>query len=142
MQTVSTRYLNTDLELAADEPFPRLIEELGCSCHLILPPTDRTPLNCLTAEAAHEQSSDERSPSMDITDLVTAINRLSHFARSDFDRCTKRDFNVGFDCGDDWATQTMIDPASVAAIASVGGSLTVTLYPSRHPDGRLRDPDG
>ena len=68
--------------------------------------------------------------------LVRVVTRLSPAARRCWDRAQVRDFNIGIQAAP--AANPLVAPlerATVAAIASVGGRVVVTVYP---PEKRIR----
>lgn len=68
--------------------------------------------------------------------LVRMVTRLSPKARRCWDRARVRDFNIGIQAGAAAKPLAMtLEPATVAAIASLGGRVVVTVYP---PETRIR----
>ena len=68
-----------------------------------------------------------------------AAGALSPIARAEFDACSTREFNIGFDCWDTWSYVHALPSAVVLAVADLGCSLAVTLYPMRNPDGTPKE---
>jgi hypothetical protein len=50
---------------------------------------------------------------------------------------TKRCFNIGFASGSNRAPPFALRPATIQAVASLGASIEVTLYPYDEPDRRV-----
>ena len=70
------------------------------------------------------------------------ISALSGKPRRLWQRATKRCFNIGFECGDRRAPPFVIPSAAVEAIAALGGSLAITLYPRERQRSVTRGPSG
>ncbi len=69
-------------------------------------------------------------PDSGIAAMLTAIESLDELARSIWAVCTSRDFNIGYDCGDEpWAFTQQLLPATLARMGAVGASLVITIYP-------------
>ncbi len=61
--------------------------------------------------------------------FAKVISALSGKPRRLWQRATKRCFNIGFECGDRRAPPFLIQRRSVEAIAALGASVEITLYP-------------
>lgn len=137
--TRDTGYCNTDFDLKSPTPFDALHRELSASCH-VLHYTHRDDGQwSSTVEAEHGEDSRDRTAALDITSMIEAIKRLSPEAREELAACTQREFNIGFDCWDTWCYVHSLPADVVRAIADVGCSVAVSLYPMRKPDGTPRD---
>lgn len=71
-------------------------------------------------------------PEPNIAAMLDAVESLPPELRADWDGCTTRIFNLGYDCGDEpWAFNQSLSAGLLARIAAAGASLTITLYPHR-----------
>jgi hypothetical protein len=62
--------------------------------------------------------------------MLDAIEGLRRPARSIWARCTLREFNIGYDCGDEpWAYNDGLAHETLSRIARAGASMRITLYP-------------
>lgn len=69
-------------------------------------------------------------PDQDIAATLTAIEALDEPSRSLWAACTSRDFNIGYDCGDEpWAFNQQLSAATLARIGQVGAGIIITIYP-------------
>ncbi|PQO26626.1 hypothetical protein [Blastopirellula marina] len=129
MDDDSIRYLNTDLDLCCDDDLTSLTAELESS--------GATPLHVTLSEDARwyatvETDRQHVEPEANIAELLTAIESLSSSSRSIWNRCSLREFNLGYDCGlKPWAFNQGLSAELLARIAAAGVSLRVTLYPHR-----------
>jgi len=137
--TINSRYLNTDLDLVSVSPFNTLNRELNLTCDVLHYMQGTDGLWYSTVEASHKETTPDRDAATDILAMIAGIHSLSSTARSEFDACSMRNFNIGFDCGDTWAYGHHVTPDVVRAIADVECSLGVTLYPMRNEDSSLKD---
>lgn len=121
------RYLTTDLDLRAPLDLAPLADELiqrGLLPHYVGPWQDGS----WSARFAFAASFPR--PDSGIAAMLTAIEALGEPARSLWAACTSRDFNIGYDCGDEpWAFSQQLLPETLARIAAVGAGLVITLYP-------------
>lgn len=149
IEKIETRYIVTDLDLVSKEAFPRLQAELAASCELRscdLGGDGRTYANIQErCPFGDREPSDEeyaafeaRGAVEEIESMLAAIRALSKEARAEWDACCKRDFNLGFECGDTWSFMHSLPPELLRAIGDVQASVTVTMYPMRDPQGRPR----
>jgi hypothetical protein len=122
-------YLNTDLDLIAKRDPTSLAKALAGR---------GVPALSLYQEedgrwrARFETDGVFPNPDANIAALLTAIEGLSPQALSAWSSCTVREFNIGYDCGDEpWAFNNSITTETLARIAAVGASLRITIYPVR-----------
>ena len=133
--TLETTYSNTDLDLKSSFPFDTLNQEFEKSCCILhYVQTDEGQFSSTIESTLYNQ----QHASEDILALLNVIHSLSPQARTELDMCFLRDFNIGFCCGDTWGYHHRLEPKLVKAIADVGCSISITLYPMRNPDGSLK----
>ncbi len=136
LPSIDTEYANTDFDLKSRMPFDTLHQELKRWCCVLHYSEGNEGHWYSIVEANHNEASSDRNAAIDILAIVEAINALSPNAKAELEACYMREFNIGFHCGDTWSYVHSIPLAVVEAIAKVGCSLAVTLYPMRNPDGK------
>ncbi|MCH8045367.1 MAG: hypothetical protein IID44_16780 [Planctomycetes bacterium] len=126
------QYLNTDLDLIASFPLDDLaaaLEALGVF-----------PLHATLGDdglwwSTHESENDPTEPESNIAEILTAIEALPTAAMKMWNECEKREFNVGYDCGDEpWAFNQGLSNETLRRMAQCGLTLRWTLYPFRRDD--------
>lgn len=126
-ETPTIQYLNTDLDLICDVDPAVLASEFE-SRDLV---AHVTPGDDGLYYALCEGSNDTE-PEPNIARLLDAIEALSVPARELWDRCSKREFNIGYDCGDEpWSFNQGISNHVLRRMAECGASFRITLYPHR-----------
>ena len=140
-------YLNTDLDLTSSDNLTELAAALEAAGLLSLHVTQSDDGSWhATFETRDLHTRIE--PEGDIAGMLVIVESLTEPLRSVWSRCTRREFNIGYDCGDEpWAFNQGLSCALLGRIATVGGSLRVTLYPDResHAEGgeaSIHDPTG
>ena len=126
------QYLNTDLDLISPEDPTPLVGALESSGLLraLYAPSGADGLWYVTFES-EETWEPPREPQINIAAMLTAIEALSGPMRSAWDRCTKREFNLGFDfdCGaGPRSLHHGLPPDLLVRIAAAGASLQITVY--------------
>lgn len=138
MSAIETGYANTDFDLKSETAFDTLHRELSSRC-LVL---DYGQGDDGHYRASYESDGDGNSPvagaGRDIILIVDVLNKLSDNAKAELESCYLREFNIGFECGDTWGYVHSVPHNAITSAANAGCSLAVTLYPMRHPDGKLR----
>lgn len=130
--------LNTDLDLISDRSLDSLCHEMtsrGLFGHV-------TPGEDGKFYAMFEDFND-KEPEPNIIKLLDALDNLSITAANTLRECTKIEFNIGYDCGDEPRCFGQgISHESLRRIVKHGASLRVTIYPSISPDDpRIKDID-
>ena len=123
-----THYLNTDLDLVAAQslkPLANALEKSGVfPLHVDLR-DDQQWFSTLETEEQFTQ------PEPNICALLTAIEELDSQSRIQWAACASREFNIGYDCGDEpRAFNHGLTAPTLARMASLGISLRITLYPA------------
>jgi hypothetical protein len=122
-------YLNTDLDLSSADELTGLAEALKAK--------ELFPLHITQAEdglwyAKLETEENYDEPEKTITKMITAIEALEEPSRVIWQRCSQREFNMGYDCGSEpWAFEQGLSCELLGRIAALGASLRLTLYPDR-----------
>ena len=137
--TIDTEYANTDFDLKSEAAFDTLNRELDATCCVLQYTHGDDGHWHSIVESSHYDETSARNAGLDIVAMIDAINSLSRAAKAQFDACYLREFNIGFHCADTWAYVHAVPPNVVRAVADSGCSIAVTLYPTRNPDGTLRE---
>lgn len=133
--TTETEYANTDFDLKSELPFETLHRELDTTCCVLHYTHGEDGRWHSILNSRHYDDYGTRDAEMDILAMIAAIKALSPTAKSEFDACYLREFNIGFHCWDTWAYVHAVSLDVVRAVADDGCSIAVTLYPMRNPDG-------
>ena len=124
-------YLNTDLDLTSAEDLTALAAAFEGGG---VPPLHVTHDADALWYATFETSAQFAEPEPNIGAILAVVESLARPLRSTWDRCALREFNIGYDCGDEpWAFTQGLSADLLGRIAAVGASLRVTLYPDREP---------
>lgn len=119
------QYLNTDLDLVSSQS----LDALG---------TEMTALElCGNVTCGEDglwyamfEDFNAKEPEPNIKKLLGALDQLSPAATKVLRQCTKIEFNIGYDCGDEpWSFNQGLSHETLRRIVEHGGSLRVTLYP-------------
>jgi len=124
-------YLNTDLDLVSEVDLTGLaaaFKRKGVyALHVTHAPDGLW-------HARFETDEQYTEPEGNIAKLVTAVESLGKANRAAWQSCSKRDFNIGYDCGDQpWEFNQGLSAKLLGRLAAIGGSLRITLYPDREP---------
>ena len=133
------RYRNTDLDLVASIPLDDLASALAT---LGVFPLHTTHGDDGRWYCALETDSEHYEPESDIIRMLRAIESLTGSAAKTWTACAKREFNVGYDCGDEpWAFNQGISNETLRRMGQCGATFRLTLYPHR-VDGDAREEGG
>ena len=121
------RYLNTYLDLASERDLTVLVEELsrrGMSLHSV-----RHDRNKWIAQLEMEECLE--TPALAIAAMLEVIDSLPGPSKTSWAACTRRLFNLGYDCGS-WPSpfEQSLSNKILARVAAIGADLAVTLYPA------------
>jgi hypothetical protein len=134
------RYLNTDLDVIASRELTPLAIALAARgiCHLCEEPRgydDGGGQWYLTFEVNGSSPDDE--PEVTIRTMLDALEAIDGDAKELWTVCSKREFNIGYDCGDEpWAFNQGLETGTRRRISELGASRRVTLYPPADPTRR------
>lgn len=125
-------YLNTDLDLISTEDLTALaaaFEGRGA------PPIRVTHETDALWYATFETTAQFAAPEPNIAAMLSIVESLAQPLRLMWDGCTRREFNIGYDCGGKpWAFNQGLPADLLGRMAAAGASLRVTLYPDREPE--------
>lgn len=124
-------YLNTDLDLNSVidlEPLVKVFKSSGILALHVSKGDDGI------WRARFETDEQFPEPEPNIAAFLGLVDALSVETRAIWDQCTLREFNIGYDCGDEpWAFSQTLSPELLGRVAAVRASLALTLYPDREP---------
>ncbi len=125
-------YLNTDLDLiSADEP--KGLASAFVTGGVFALHVARRDDGLWYARFETDESYDEPEPN--IAAILNVVDSLTGPLRSAWDGCKLREFNIGYDCGDNpWAFNQGLSAALLGRVAAASASLRITLYPDRERD--------
>lgn len=125
-------YLNTDLDLRSDEDLTPLVEPFHAAGLYELTVHKEDPGTCFACFEVERTFENDHEPAITIAALLSAIESLQAPLRALWDRCTLREFNIGYDCGaEPWAFNQHVPSELLGRMAAAGISLRITLYPDK-----------
>ena len=82
-------------------------------------------------------------PEPNIKNLLDALDQLSPATAQILRQCTKIEFNIGYDCGEEpWSFNQGLSNETLRRVVEYGASLRVSLYPYISPDDpRIKNTD-
>ncbi len=122
-------YLNTDLDLTSRDDLTALAAAFEAG--------GVRPVHVTQGEdglwyAMFETAERHSEPEPNIAATLAVIESLAAPLRSVWAGCTRREFNIGYDCGlGPWAFNQALSAELLGRIAAADASLRVTLYPDR-----------
>lgn len=126
------RYLNTDLDLVAPIPLTDLVESLESGG--VIPISVDQGNDGLWYSALESEKWDQTEPESTLIEILTAIELLPADILKIWNACSKLEFNIGYECGDEPRSFTQrISNDTLRRMAECGATLALTLYPF-HPD--------
>ncbi|MSQ95238.1 MAG: hypothetical protein EXR98_11875 [Gemmataceae bacterium] len=141
-KTPQIYYITTDLDLVASRDLAPLAAALAEKRVFALSVTAHTDGRWYATlendcDADRERGSE---PEKEIVTMLDAVDSLRGVARSIWSKCILREFNIGYECGDEpWAFNNGLTNATLRRMAKVGATLKITIY-SVHPPVRKVSP--
>lgn len=124
---IPTHFINVDLDLVCTESLAPLTEAF--KRHRVRPINEHAERGQWLV--GYEASLMDGTPESCTRSLLEAIAELPAPMKSLWNRCTKRDFNIGFECGaEPWGFESSLTNETLRRIADLGASVTITLYPT------------
>lgn len=124
-------YLNTDLDLTSADDLTALAAAFQAGGVFPLHVTrgeDGLWYACFETEEQHTE------PEPNIAAMLAVVETLAPPFRAVWAGCSRREFNIGYDCGlEPWAYNQGLSAELLGRMAAVGASLRWTLYPDREP---------
>ena len=124
-------YLNTDLDLTSADDLTALANAFKAG--------GVPPLHVTRGDgdgglwyACFETSDQHAEPEPNIAAMLAVVESLAPPLRSAWSRCSRREFNIGYDCGlVPRAFNQGLSAELLGRMAAAGTSLRITLYPDR-----------
>jgi hypothetical protein len=124
-------YLNTDLDLTSPEDLTGLAAVFESRGIFALHVTHCEDGRWIATFETDEQHTE---PETNIAAIINVVESLDEPHRATWFGCTRRELNIGYDCGaEPWEFNQGLSSSLLGRIAAVGGSLRLTLYPDREP---------
>ena len=121
------RYLNTDLDLYSSDDLTALaagLEKCGMAIHHV-GEDDGSWRAHLDLDRCYD------TPELTIAAILDVIETLPEALRAIWTGCSRREFNIGFDCGDKPRPfERTLSNALLIRVAAVGAGVGITLYPA------------
>jgi hypothetical protein len=120
-------YINTDLDLTSADDLTLLAAAFEAK--------EVSPLHVTRGEdglwyTIFEVYDQHEEPEKAISTMLAVIESLEGSLKTVWAGCTRREFNIGYDCGSKpWAFNQGLSSQLLGRIAAVGASLRLTLYP-------------
>ena len=131
-RAIMTQYLNTDLDLVSTADLTALAADLearGLDSLHVDRQEDSQWIAIFESSAGYDQ------PETTILMLLDVIESLDEPSRRAWWECTKREFNIGYDCGSEpWAFNQALSNQTLLRMANAGAGLRITLYPHQAID--------
>lgn len=127
----TTPYLNTDLDLVADQDLRPLLQVLASSGLYALHAGIRDDGNWYATLEVNEVADEElhlRQPEQTISIMLDAIEALDTPARAIWDACTTKTFDIGYQCGG-LQVRNRLRNAILKRLTALGIDVAITLYP-------------
>lgn len=127
-------YCNTDLDLESARDLSALAAEFEARGLDVLHVTHGDDGLWSSIVEANEPWTEPniREPERSIGEMLAVIESLGESLKPIWASCTLREFNMGYDCGDEpWAFNQGLSNALLARIVNVGATLRWTLYPDK-----------
>ncbi|MDB5347030.1 MAG: hypothetical protein JWP89_5407 [Schlesneria sp.] len=133
------QYLNTDLDLTSVVDLTSVAAAFEL-CGLFALDVSQRDDGLWYAIFEADETYDE--PGSNISMMLDAVESLGAEQRAVWSGCSVRDFNIGYDCGDEpWAFNQGLSAEILGRIAAVGASLRWTIYPNRHDVAGIASPE-
>lgn len=124
-------YLNTDLDLTSADDLTALaaaFEAAGVFPLRVTRGEDGLWYACFETDEQHTE------PEPNIAAMLAVVESLAPPLRPIWAGCSRREFNIGYDCGlEPWAFNQGLSAELLGRMAAAGASLRITLYPDREP---------
>jgi hypothetical protein len=123
-------YLNTDLDVISSADLTLLVSAFKAGG--VHPLYDVALDDDGQGYVTFETSEKHTEPEPNIAAMLAVIESLSADLQAVWEGCSRREFNIGFDCGlEPWAFNQGLSAELLGRMAAAGASLRVTLYPDR-----------
>jgi hypothetical protein len=126
------RYLNTDLDLIAEQDLTLLVQALETSGFYALHAgvgDDGKWYATLEINEVADEALHLRQPELTIVLMLDAIEALDAPARALWDACMSKTLDIGYQCGDGARVRNELTNATLSRMSALGMGMFITLYP-------------
>ncbi|MBO0612742.1 hypothetical protein [Thiothrix fructosivorans] len=126
------RYLNTDLDLIAEQDLTLLVQALETSGFYTLHAgvgDDGKWYATLEINEVADEALHLRQPELTIVLMLDAIEALDAPARALWDACMSKTLDIGYQCGDGARVRNELTNATLSRMSALGMGMFITLYP-------------
>ncbi|MFI0398746.1 MAG: hypothetical protein ACH34X_06675 [Thiolinea sp.] len=128
----TARYLNTDLDLIAEQDLTLLVQALETSgfysLHARVGDNGKWYATLEINEAADE-ALHLRQPELTIVLMLDAVEALDASARALWEACMSKTLDIGYQCGDGARVRNELTNATLSRMSALGMGIFITLYP-------------
>jgi hypothetical protein len=126
------RYLNVDCVLKSKEPLAQVISFLNNEIFLLWDES----VNNIYSVGFETKLIDTQTPEEDILKLLSLLESLPSSLSKSVENCNERIFDIGFENGNSMDIfDFKLDAVVVAAIAKLGFTINIRIYPLFNPSG-------
>jgi hypothetical protein len=127
------QYLNTDLEVVAANDLSPLEANFNTNGLLTVCSLEQGDDSLWYGNFEADESYEE--PETTIRTMLAVIESLDGPVADIWQSCSKREFNIGYDCGSKpWAFNNGLTTETLRRIAACGGTLRITIYPEHREE--------
>ena len=127
----TTRYLNTDLDLTAEQDLTLLVQALEASGFYSLHTgigDDGKWYSTLEINEAADEELHLRQPELTTVAMLDAIEALDASARALWDACMSKTLDIGYQCGDGGRVRNALTNPTLSRMTALGMGMSITLY--------------
>lgn len=127
----TTHYLNTDIDLIAEQDLTLLVQVLEVSGFYALHAgvgDDGKWYATLEINEAAEDALHQREPELTIVAMLNALEVLDASARAIWDACMSKTLDIGYQCGDGVRVRNALPHATLSRMSALGMGMYITLY--------------
>lgn len=127
----TARYLNTDLDLIAEQDLTLLVQVLEASGFYSLHAgvgDDGKWYATLEVNEAADEALHLRQPELTIVAMLDAIEALDASARALWDACMSKTVDIGYQCGNGIGVRNELTNATLSRMSALEMGMFITLY--------------
>lgn len=127
----TARYLNTDLDLIAEQDLMLLVQALEASDFYSLQAgvgDDGKWYATLEINEAADDALHLRQPELTIVLMLDAVEALDASARALWEACMSKTLDIGYQCGNGIGVRNELTNATLSRMGALGVGMFITLY--------------
>lgn len=127
----TTCYLNTDLDLIAEQDLTLLVQALETSGFYSLHAgvgDDGKWCATLEINEAADEALHLCQPELTIVAMLDVIEALAASARAIWDACMSKTLDIGYQCGDGVQVRNALTNGTLSRMGALGMGMSITLY--------------